>query len=333
MVRYPSINIYLHRVTHNAKIIGGRCAQRGISVVAVTKSVLGSTEVAQAIGAAQVDQFGDSRLKNLHKLNRVVMPSRLMLLRSPMLSEVEEMVKVCSTSLNTQAEVIEKINRVCRALKTMHQIIMMVSTDDCREGLMADQLLSLCSRVGKLDHIRVIGLGTNARCISSKKPSMESLSLLSKLRQEAEKVLGQRMPILSGGNSSLYPLITAGHMPPSINQVRIGEAIMLGHETSHYRPIKDAMGNCFELEAEIIQVKESGRQAVLALGIQDADASNIKPVDSRIYINGQSSDHTIIQYAQNNRFCTGDIVAFHMDYFGLLSSMTSPFVKKNYIRR
>jgi len=332
VVEFPRINIYLDKLAHNGKIINDRCAREGISVVAVTKCVLGSLQVARAMARAGIGTFGDSRIGNLQKLRQCFRPSQLILLRTPMLSEIEEMVEVCDTSLNTQIEVVEKINRVCKRKNKKHNIIIMAETDDLREGLLPSEVLDFCRKAAGLGNIDILGLGTNARCISSKKPSYESLSVLSALKAAAEEVTGKKITVLSGGNSSLYPLITQGKIPEGINQVRIGEAIMLGHETAEYLPISGTHRDCFVLEAEIIEVKKGSREAILALGIQDADASNLKTAEKDVEVVGQSSDHTVIISTGLRSFNPGDKISFNMDYFGLLSCMTSPFVNKNYVK-
>jgi predicted amino acid racemase len=45
----------------------------------------------------------------------------------------------------------------------------------------------------------------------------------------------------------------------------------------------------------------------------------------------QSSDHTVFLADRDINFEVGDIISFQPDYFGLLSCMTSPFVKKLYL--
>ena len=187
------------------------------------------------------------------------------------------------------------------------------------------------------------GLGTNARCITKNGPAPESLKMLKDLWEEVMKVTGRSMPIISGGNSSVWNLIEKGKIPEGINQVRIGEAILLGHDTVNYKPIKGAFADSFLLEAEIIEVKrKDGKvyKVILALGLQDVDSKNIYCCSPGLYIIGQSSDHTILGIKEDKfrksrddylNLEAGGIISFNLDYFGLLSCMTSSFIKKSYI--
>ena len=121
--------------------------------------------------------------------------------------------------------------------------------------------------------------------------------------------------------------------------------ILLGHDTLNYGPIKGAYQDCFILQGEIIETKKRKGEVnkiILALGIQVVDRRNIFCQDPILNIIGQSSDHTIlgikkndtIKRAPNNlvNLEAGNIISFNLNYFGLLSCMTSTFVKKHYVK-
>ncbi len=341
---YPCLKIYLEKISCNSGIINTQCADLGISVVGVTKCVLGDIKIAAAMKRSGITIFGDSRLENLKRLRNFYGEQQLIMLRSPMPSEIDELVEICDISLNTQLETVEIIEKACRRKRTRHRIIVMVETDDEREGLLPGEVVNFCRQVvDKCKSVELCGLGTNARCVTKNGPTPESLKILVNLREEIMKVTGINIPVISGGNSSIWNLIEKGLIPRGINQIRIGEAILLGHNTVDYKPIKGAFMDCFLLEAEIIEVKKRNSEVykvILALGLQDASSKNIYCRNSDLYIMGQSSDHTILGVKEDNlekyrdgsfNLEAGGVVSFSLDYFGLLSCMTSPFVKKNYI--
>jgi predicted amino acid racemase len=345
-MNYPCLKINLKKISHNSKVINLRCNQSGISLVGVTKGVLGDIKIAEAIKKSGVNILADSRLENLKKLRSFYgRNQQLIMLRSPMLSEVKDLIEICDISLNTQLEVIEKIDRFCREKKKRHRIIVMVETDDEREGLLPEEVIDFCRTVvNKFKSIELYGLGTNARCYTNKGPTLDSLKMLIDLKEKVARATGRVMPVISGGNSSIWNLIEKGSVPEGINQIRVGEAILLGHNTVDYKPIKGAFMDSFILEAEIIEAKrkDSGvYKIILALGLQDTNSRNIYCCDPDLYIIGQSSDHTILgikidKLKKREDRClipeTGGTVTFNLDYFGLLSSMTSPFIKKSYVK-
>jgi len=351
------LKINISSIEKNCRIINGRCTSKGITVVGVLKCVLGDTRIAGVLKKQGIEIFGDSRLDNLKKLRKHFGSAQeLVLLRTPMISEIGQMLEVCSTSMNTQAATVKRISEICAGRNVKHNIIVMVETDDKREGLLPNEVLPFCEFVLKnCPNINILGLGTNARCISDRKPRPESISILTDLRSEIQSSLPVNIPVISGGNSSVWDIIENDTMPRGVNQVRMGEAILFGHETAGYVPIKGAFRDAFTLEAEVIEVKmkQSGiYKLIVALGLQDTDRKNIFCKNRHVKIIDQSSDHTVMSVNEetcgkndtiselnfpylkeddNKDFNTGSILSFGLNYFGLLACMTSPFVKKIYI--
>ena len=339
-MNYPCLKINLLKLENNCRIINDRCARSGISVVGVSKCVLGDIRIAEVFLKTGIGIIGDSRLKNLEKLRAHFGKDQpLILLRTPMISEIRKMVKICDISINTQIETIKEISRVCSNTNSKHKIIIMVETDDIREGILPQEVLPFCREVqDNCKNIEIWGIGTNARCISKKKPTADSIDILVNLKKEIMDKLSIDIPVVSGGNSSVWELIEKNKMPEGVNQVRIGEAILLGHETSSYNSISGAYGDAFTLEAEIIEVKKKKShiyKLILALGIQDVNCENIKCDFPGLKLVSQSSDHTVMAAETGKEdklnLDVGDVLPFNLNYFGLLSCMTSPFIEKKYI--
>jgi len=343
---FPRLKIDAFKVSHNARIINDRCTGQGISVVGVTKGVLAHPYVTAALMKAGIKIFGDSRSQNVKRLFHYTGdPGNIMMLRSPMHDEVEEVINMCSTSLNTQSATVDMLSLACRKYGKDHNIIIMVEIDDEREGLLPEEVYGFCRYImGQSKYIHIKGIGTNARCITSRGPTRKSIDILVSLKEELEDRLGLQLEILSGGNSSIWDMIISGELPPGINQVRIGEAIFLGHETAGYKKIEGTFQDCFTLEAEIIEVKNRDNvpyRLVLALGLQDVLLKDLRLTERGLEAVSQSSDHTmldIISYKGDmeqekdfSNFRAGGIISFNLNYFGLLSCMTSPFVEKVFI--
>ncbi len=345
LMNYPCLKIYLDKISHNSKIINIRCSESGISVVGVTKCVLGDVKIAAAMKKSGITVFGDSRLENLERLRSFYGEEQsLIMLRGPMADEIDRLVDVCDISLNTQLKTLGIIEDTCRRKNIEHHVIIMVETDDKREGLLPGDVVDFCKQlINNYEAVKLYGLGTNARCMAKNGPDPESLKVLLDLKQEIAEITGVKVPVISGGNSSCWNLIEKGMIPIGVNQVRMGEAILLGHDTVNYKPIKGAFTDSFLLEAQIIEVKKRDSKVykiILALGLQDVNGNNISCCNPDLYIIGQSSDHTILELKEAKsdknkddylKLETGNIISFDLNYFGLLSCMTSPFVKKKYI--
>jgi predicted amino acid racemase len=145
-------------------------------------------------------------------------------------------------------------------------------------------------------------------------------------------------------------------MPERINNLRVGEAFLLGNETSYGKRLEGFYDDAFILEGEIIELKkkqtlpvgETGidsfgrkpeyedrgiiKRAILALGRQDADPFHLKCTDSKIDVLGASSDHLILDVTKSDKeYQVGDIISFKLSYSNLLRSTTSPYVYRTYI--
>jgi ornithine racemase len=107
-VTAPRLEIDYATVEHNARVLVDLLAPRGIHVTGIAKAALGSPEVAGAMLRAGVSGLGDSRVANLRRL-RAIGPTSLTLIRSPMLSEVADVVRTADISLNTELTVLEAL--------------------------------------------------------------------------------------------------------------------------------------------------------------------------------------------------------------------------------
>ena len=89
MSSYPRLLIDLAKIEHNARVIVDLSKKQGMSVMGVTKACRGDPSVASAMLAGGVDFIADSRLENIKRLRASDIESDLVLLRTPMLSQVD----------------------------------------------------------------------------------------------------------------------------------------------------------------------------------------------------------------------------------------------------
>ena len=83
----------------------------------------------------------------------------------------------------------------------------------------------------------------------------ENLTKLVKIKERIEEEFGIELKVVSGGNSSSYTLIESGEMISGINNLRLGEVILLGNETTYGKPVEGLYHDNFILEAQIIELK------------------------------------------------------------------------------
>ena len=318
----------------------------------VSKATLGEPLVAKAMIQGGVKFIADSRLENIQKMKEAGISIPFVLLRTA-LSQAESVVRDVDISLNTEIDVIRALSRYAKAQKKNHKIILMVEMGDLREGIAPIDLPLLVKTTLALPNIQIAGIGTNLACYGGIKPDARIMNNLSKIAESIERDFQISLEIVSGGNSANYKWLQSTKNVGRINNLRIGESILLGHETINHERIPGLHTDAFKLVAEVIELKNKPslpfgeisknafgevpvfidrgirQRAIIALGRQDVLVSGLEP-EANLEILGSSSDHLILD-SQNSDIKVGDEVNFALDYGSLLSAMTSPYVKKQFV--
>ena len=347
----PRLEIDLDKIHHNADRLVRLLAKRGISVTGVTKAMLGSPAIAKTLLRAGVTSLGDSHIGNIERLRRARQPSTMTLIRCPMLSEATRVVTHSDVSFNTELEVIRQLSAAALATDITHGIVLMVELGDLREGIMPEDLHRTVGETLRLPNIVLKGLGTNLACRSGVVPDTRNMGELSALADSIDARFGLALDTISGGNSANLTWALEAADTGRINNLRLGEAILLGREPLHRTSIEGLHTDAITLVAEVIEskIKPSqpwGRtaqgafgwipptedrglvsQAILALGHQDCDPEGLSEPPG-VAIIGASSDHLIVQ-CLDQRLAVGTELSFEPNYSALLRAMTSPFVAKN----
>lgn len=353
MMSAPRLQIDLGKISHNARTLVERLNKRGIAVTGVTKATLGSPEIARVLLAAGVSDLGDSRIENIEAMRRAHVPAKMSLIRAPMLSQARRVVSSADLSFNTEIGVIRRLSREARALNRIHEVVLMVELGDLREGIMPDDLLDVVGEILGLPKILFKGIGTNLACRSGSSPDDVNMKTLSELAASIEAKFDIPTDIVSGGNSANLQWAFNGACTGRINNLRLGESVLLGRETLHRQPIDGLHQDAIALVGEVIEskikpTKPSGRlaqnafgerpiaidcgnitQTIFAMGMQDIDPDGLRPPDGTEII-GCSSDH-LVTSAAGDCVPIGTEMTFQLDYSALIRAMSSPFVARSFV--
>lgn len=347
------LEVDLDKIKYNTTRIVELCHLRGIEVLGVTKGFSAIPEIVTTILEGGVDGLADARMENIIELRNEGISAPITLLRIPKLSDVENVVKYSNVSINSEIAVIRALGETAKRIGISHQIILMVDVGDLREGIMIENVLAAVYAISKIEGINLLGLGTNMGCFGGILPEYANLNILVELGHLIETRLGITLQVLSGGGTSSLLLLEKGEIPAGINQLRIGEGMLLGTDTTHNRVIDWLKQDAFILKAEVIEAKfkpsvpigNIGRdafgnipeftdvgirkKAIVALGKQDVYIEGLFPLDTGITILGASSDHMILDITDaEDKVHVGDELAFGVNYSGLLSASQSRYIKK-----
>src|SRR5690606_12266983 len=117
----------------------------------------------------------------------------IMLLRSPPLSRVEEVVRTIDISLQSEIATIAEISRIAERLGRVHDILLMIDLGDLREGIWPNDLVQTVERVADMPGVRICGLGTNLGCFGAILPTEENLGQLVAHAYKVERLTGKPM--------------------------------------------------------------------------------------------------------------------------------------------
>jgi predicted amino acid racemase len=348
----PRIEIALSQIRHNTRILSELYGQKGVALMGVSKATLGDPAIAEAMIQGGVKFIADSRIENIQRMKNAGISTQFVLLRTA-LSQAEAVIKDVDISLNTELDTVKELSQYAQLYDTTHQIIIMVELGDLREGVLPCDLPQFIKETLDLPNIKIIGIGCNLACFGGIKPDNQKMHDLSELADAIEKKFQIKLEIISGGNSANYEWYESAQKVGRVNNLRLGESILLGCETINRKVIPGLYTSAFRLIAEVIESKEKPslpfgeicqnafgivptfldrgvrRRVIVALGRQDILVSGLRPNDD-LEILGSSSDHVVLD--SNNYDCKiGSEVNFNLDYGGLLSAMTSPFITKQFI--
>lgn len=356
MKKRPTLIVDHKNLRSNMSTVVNWCRDCGIDVAGVIKVTTGMASVALDYESCGAKWIASSRLEQLVRAKDAGVKIPLLMIRVPMLSELDEMVRICDYSLQSSLDTLKAVDEAAAENGKTHNVILMADLGDLREGFFEkDELVAVAEFVEKeLEHIHLAGIGTNLGCVGSVKPTEEKMLMLADWAEAVEKAIGRPLEVISGGaTSSLMPVFDKV-MPKKVNMLRVGAVAYCGPQedlrTCYDRKEVDVMSDeAFILEAEVIEVNtkpthpigelgvdafgkkatyiDRGRRkrAILAVGRADyGDIDDIVPVLEGAEVMMASGDHTILDIQDcKDDLRVGDIVRFKLKYSALLRLTTS----------
>lgn len=346
---YPRLLCDLPLLRRNVEEVTRRCHQAGIQVAGAVKGVNAQIPMVEQFVKGGCDQLASSRLDQLEAVRRAGFGLPTMLIRVPMMSELEEVARLCDYSLESDLSVMKALNQICLGQGVRHKVILMADLGDLREGWWdQEELLAAALEVERtLPGLELAGIGTNLGCWGAIVPTVEKMEELAALAERVEESIGRRLEIVSGGATTSFRLVHLGRMPAKINHLRIGEGILESYDYKHEWGFTDMdylSSRVFTLQAQVLECrtkpsypvgeifvdafgqrpvyedKGPRRRALLGVGKLDmGSAPRILPREEGVVCLGGSSDHTILDVEDCPRqIKAGDIMEFDVAYTEVL---------------
>ena len=354
---YPRLEINLKKLESNVKEIVKRCGEKNIDVVGVIKGASGILECAKTVAKAGCEILASPRIEQIEAAREAEIDTKFMMLRSPMLSEIKEVIRLADISVNSEPAVLRALNEEAIKQNKIHEVMLMADLGDLREGIWDEkELIDVALEIeNNLKSLKLNGLGTNLGCYGSIAPTASKLEKLVELAEEIEKNIGRKLDYISGGATTSLARIFDNDMPARINQLRIGEGFLLARDLDELwgYDVSFLHKDVFTLKAEVIEVKDKPshpvgeimfdafgnrptyidkgirKKALLGIGKVDyAYYDKILPKLKGVEVLGGSSDHTILDIEEAEKeIRVGDIIEFDLSYAALPFLSSSKNVK------
>ena len=350
----PEVAIDLGRIERNARAVVGRCAEAGIKVFGVTKGTCGMPQVARAMLRGGVVGLAESRFENIRRLRDSGIAAPIMLLRSPPIARVEEVVRTVDISLQSELAIIREISRIAERMGRVHDIMLMVDLGDLREGIWPNDLLPTVEQVLEMKGVRIAGIGTNLGCFGAIMPTPDNLGQLVAHAYKIERLAGIQ-PRFRVGRRLVVAAAAARRHAAVGHQQSEGRR---GDPAGRHRDVsRQAVGGArirrLPADGDVIEVKKKpsrpigksgydafGNQpyfpdegdrlrAIANIGREDVLIEGLTPIHKGTRVLGASSDHLLMDVTDADPpVAVGDRVSFRMSYGAMLTAMTSEYVEK-----
>lgn len=358
---YPRLEINLQYFKENVAAMVNLCSKHGITIAGVVKGTTGFPQCARMFKEGGAKIIASSRLEQIEDILQYGVDLPVLLLRIPMLSEVDEVIRLCDISLNSETTVLKALNEAAARANKIHKVIIMADLGDLREGFWdKDEMVEAAVFVeNELKHLDLAGVGVNVGCYGSIEATEDKLNELVVLAERMEARIGRELEYISGGATSSLMRVIDGNIPKRINMLRVGEGITLARDLDYFYgyDMSYMHQDVYKLCAEVIEVRDKPthpvgkitidgfghrpvyedrgirHRALLAVGKADYGSyEEIFPRDKGIEVVGAASDHTILDVEDAERdLQVGDIVEFDLNYVSLLYLSASRNVNKVFI--
>ncbi len=350
------ITLKEEKLRENYEFLNQLFLENNIHWAVVSKILCGNRIYLEKLLRLGPTQVCDSRVSNLKTIKSINPNIETIYIKPPPKRSIKSIVKYADISLNTDYYTLQLLDKEAERVGKCHKVIIMIEMGELREGIMRDDFIDFFSKVFNLEHIDVVGIGTNLSCLYGVLPNADKLIQLSLYKQLIEAKFERKIPLVSGGSSVTIPLLDQNILPKGINHFRVGESIFLGTNVYDCTPYAQMHNDVFRLYSEIIELIEkplvpegemgpnvdgetyefderdvgkTSFRAIVDMGLVDVDSKHITPVCEDYTMVGASSDMFVINLGNNEKgLKTGDLIEFKMDYMGVVRILGSKYIEK-----
>jgi len=346
------LEIRLDKLRENCKIVLDLCKKKNIECVGVTKLFDSCNQI--------VGVFYDAGIKKIADISRVNIPSGFPNLYTVLLSITPSQAALTDVSMSDEVYIssftaAKALSKAAVIMNKEVKVMISLEAGDLRDGLYPQEVCDLAFKIKDLPNLQFTGFGANLGCLRGR---VFDDAIKEKYFQTYDclKKHGLHTKEVSIGGTVVWDALVEGTLPACVNQIRLGEAIFFGYNTSMKTKIEVLNPDALSFYGEILEnqkknTSEIGRIAYNAEGLVsnqtlsgirrrivcdfgelDAPGRHLFPKEEGIQFSGSSHNHTVYDVEDCSlEFKSGDEIAFTMDYHSAAFAIHSKNVSKKYI--
>lgn len=325
----------------------------------VTKFCLSNPDIIRVLSAGNEGRLvvSDSNMENFSRLEPALARQLVKCVIKTRLSDIQKIPRLPDYARPDRLYVSD--DRMFAALAELPadmcpQIVLIAETGDMKDGIALRQLPLLAEKWGQLD---IIGVSANFACLSGILPDEAAVRELAAAAGAVRAVRNLDRPFLSVGGTVACPLAASGVLDGLVQEIRMGEGIFFGYDSSGGRALPGLHRDVIELAGEILELAEkdfsiqqgrctgftatggeagsrqqaprAGRRlrAVLDFGILAARTENLVPLDRDVLFAGQTFDFTVVDVTGSAAsYEAGAFMRFVTDYSSASFCMMNRYI-------
>lgn len=350
------LKLYKSKLTHNYNYLSELFLDRQITWGVVSKLLCGNTRFLREVIDLGITELHDTRISNLKAIKKMAPHVQTVYIKPPAKRSISSIIKYADVSFNTDLYTLQLLSKEALSQQKKHKVIIMIEMGDLREGVMGEDLVAFYEQVFRLPNLQIVGIGTNLNCLNGVLPNQDKLIQLSLYKQLIEAKFKRNIPWISGGTSVTLAMLIKNQLPAGVNHFRVGETLFFGNDLFTGKAFPQMKSHIFRLFAEIIELYEkpmvpigaqgenvSGHtpqfneedmgktsyRAIIDVGLLDINPDYLTPVDPSVHIIEASSDMLVVDLGDDpGKYSTGSLIAFNVQYMGVLALMNSHYIDK-----
>ena len=351
------IEINGNTIIENLNRVLGVCQKQSVSLTVVTKFFTSDPSVVRLLCENGVDSIADTNHANFARPG-LVPPRRCKksLIKTTLgyIRRIPGLDPACRAdrAFVSDETLLAAVEALPEGLRP--QTVLVAEAGDLRDGFYMRDIPAIAARRG---NARICGVAANFGCLSGKMPDAATVRELADCAAALPPDRNRGgPPTVSVGGTVVYRLLESGALAGAATELRMGEGIFFGYDSSSALPLEGLCQSAFTLYGEIVEIRKKmispvegaghtafggkaaprkgglRRCAVLDFGLLGASMYDLVPLDGDVETAGQTYDFTVADITESREsYRTGGFIPFRAMYAAATRAFLNPYIERTLI--